>query len=73
MRTLDYILMYLDDFSIITGVTFDNPLSLLETVLWWLEKAGLCLDVAKFKFAYDKIEYLGYIHKRVGTKPKPKK
>lgn len=73
MRTLGYIFTCLGDLVNITRGIFNNHLTKLREVLWWLLKASLLVNAVKSNFDHDKIKYHGYTLTREGFKPQPEK
>ena len=69
MESLEFVRTYLDDLLTLTKGTYDDHLLKLRMVLRQLLEAGLRVNVTKSTFDTDKIEYLGYILMREGTKP----
>jgi hypothetical protein len=62
---------YLDDFLILTNrsSSFKDHLLKLEMVLARLSTAGMRVNISKFKFITEQIEYLGYWITRQGIQP----
>ena len=73
MASLKFVLVYMNNLSIITRGVLDEHLQKMETVLTRLCDAGLKVNAAKSLFCAHEIEYLGYILTREGIKCQPKK
>ena len=69
----EFVIVYLDDFIIITLGSFDKHSSKAKEVMKQLQWAGLKCKIDKCKFSVTKVEYLGYIITQEGTKPDPRK
>jgi hypothetical protein len=57
---------YLDDLLILTNRSFKDHLLKLEMVLARLSTTGMRLNISKYKFFAEQIEYLGYWITRQG-------
>lgn len=68
----DRVFVYLDDLLIVSP-DFDTHLELLERVANHLAEAGLTINVAKSKFCFKQLRYLGYIVGGGELKPDPAK
>jgi hypothetical protein len=66
------IFCYLDDVIICTE-TFEEHIQLLEFVAMSLRKAGLTVNLEKFKFCRESIKYLGFIIDQFGLHIDPEK
>ena len=65
---------YLDNILIFTNSSKKEYIEHIYIVLKALKKAGLNLDILKYKFSIQKIKYLGFIIKaRKGIRINPKK
>jgi hypothetical protein len=73
MASLKFVLVYMNNLSIITRGVLDEHLQKMETVLTRLCDAGLKVNAAKSLFCAHEIEYLGYILTIEGIKPQPMK
>ena len=73
MRSLEYVLTYIDALLIITMGKLNKYLTCFEVVLKHLKKAKLRVNTRKSNFAQDKVDYLGYVLSREGIKTQPKK
>jgi hypothetical protein len=68
---MEYVKTYLDDLLILTNTSFKDHLLKLEMVLARLSTAGIRVNISKFKFFAEQIEYLasGYWITRQGIQP----
>jgi hypothetical protein len=66
MLTLTF---YLDDLLILTNSSFKDHLLKLEMVLARLSTAGMRVNMSKYKFFAEQIEYLRYWITRQGIQP----
>ena len=73
MRELEFVRVYLNDLIIITNGSFEDHLAKLNQALHLLQKAGLKCNVKKSFFCHQQVEYLGYLLRKEGIKPLPKK
>jgi hypothetical protein len=60
---------YLDDLLILTNSSFKDYLLKLEMVLARLSTTGMRVNISKYKFFAEQIEYLGYWITRQGIQP----
>ena len=65
---LEYVRAHIDDLLVITKGTYEDHLEKLDTVLEKLRKANLQVNLNKFFFAKQEIEYLGYYLTPTGTR-----
>ena len=72
MDYLEFIRVYLDGLTIITSSSFEDHLAKVEEVMKQIQSAWLKCNIDKCKFAWPKVEYLGYIITREGIKLDPK-
>jgi hypothetical protein len=73
MKSLDYVLAYLDDLLCISRSSLEDHLEKLEEVLRRICDAGFKVNTEKLTFCALEIEYLGYILTRDGIKPQSNK
>jgi cleavage and polyadenylation specificity factor subunit 1 len=73
MADLEYVRAYIDDFLIITNLSFEDHMEKLDEVLTRVQQAGLKINARKSFFAKSELEYLGYWITREGIQPLPKK
>jgi len=64
--------VYLDDVVLVSS-SFEEHLTLLETVLTRLEAANLTMNLEKCKFCMPELRYLGYLVDKEGLRIDPKK
>ena len=69
----NYVLVYIDDLSMVTKGTYSDNITRLEIVLSKLRTKGIQLNEKKSFFVTQEVEYLGYIINRDGIKLQPKK
>ena len=72
MNDLYFVIVYLDNFLVITSGLFEENLAKVEEFMNQLQSAGIKCKIDKCKFSAPKVEYLGYIINREGIKPYPK-
>ncbi|XP_059221494.1 uncharacterized protein LOC131996064 [Stomoxys calcitrans] len=68
----DRVFVYLDDLLVVSP-DFDTHMGLLERVANCLSNAGLTINVAKSKFCFKELRYLGYIVGGGKLKPDPER
>jgi hypothetical protein len=69
VQDMEYVKTYLDDLLILTNSSFKDHLLKLQMVLARLSTAGMRVNISKFKFFAEQIEYLGYWITRQGIQP----
>jgi hypothetical protein len=68
-QDMEYVKTYLDDLLILTNSSFKDHLLKLEMVLARLSTAGMRVNISKYKFFAEQIEYMGYWITRQGIQP----
>jgi hypothetical protein len=60
VQDMEYVKTFLDDLLILTNNSFKYHLLKLEMLLSRLSTAGMRVNISKYKFFEEQIEYLGY-------------
>jgi hypothetical protein len=69
VQDMEYFKTYLDDLLILKNSSLKDHLIKLEMVLARLSTAGMRVNISKYKFFAEQIEYLGYWITRQGIQP----
>lgn len=72
LQGIPHVCVYLDDI-LISGITEDDHLKNLDTVLTRLEQAGMRLKIKKCAFMLPAVEYLGHSISAAGLQPTKEK
>ena len=73
MDDLEFFIICLGDFLIISLGSFEEYLAKVEKVMKQLQLSRLKCNICKCKFSLPKVEYLGYIITQKGIKADPNK
>ena len=68
-QNIPYILVYIDDILIITKGSYEQHLQAVHKALIKLREARTQLNIDKYFFAKDRVDYLGYVISRSDITP----
>ena len=68
MEEIEGVLIYIDDFLVISKWSYEEHLEVVKRVKW-MKEINLQVNIDKSHFAVQEVEYLGYVLTWEGVKP----